>query len=114
VVKNQPSFRDLWPELASHFRGVNYLVAHNARFDQGVLAACCQTAGTEMPALPFMCTMKLARHLWGIRPTKLPDVCRYFGIPLHHHDASSDSEACARIMIQAAPHLAQRGAAATE
>ena len=38
---------------------------------------------------------------WGVRPTKLPDVCRFLGIPLKHHDALSDAEAAARIVIAA-------------
>jgi len=25
-----------------------------------------------------LCTMKLSRRLWGVRPTKLSDVCRHF------------------------------------
>jgi DNA polymerase-3 subunit epsilon len=29
-------------------------------------------------------------------------VCRHLGIPLNHHDALSDAEACARIAIEAA------------
>jgi DNA polymerase-3 subunit epsilon len=39
--------------------------------------------------------------VWGIYPTKLPNVCRHLGISLNHHEASSDAEACARIMIRA-------------
>ncbi|MFA5187667.1 MAG: exonuclease, partial [Patescibacteria group bacterium] len=34
-------------------------------------------------------------------PTKLPDVCRRLKIPLNHHDAASDAEACARIVMAA-------------
>jgi DNA polymerase-3 subunit epsilon len=32
----------------------------------------------------------------------LPDVCRYLGIQLNHHNALSDAEACAQIVISAA------------
>ena len=45
--------------------------------------------------------MQLARAQWNIRPTKLPDVCRYLGIKLRHHEADSDAEACARIVMAA-------------
>lgn len=45
--------------------------------------------------------MKLARRTWGLRPAKLPDVCRHLGIGLRHHDALSDAEACARIVLAA-------------
>ena len=81
--------------------GAEHLVAHNAAFDRGVLRACCAAAGLEMPPLPFVCSMQLARQTWGVRPTKLPDVCRFLGIPLKHHDALSDAEAAARIVLAA-------------
>ena len=83
------------------FSGVDFLVAHNASFDRGVLRACCEAAGVPYPDLPFRCTVRAARQAWGVRPTKLPDVCDYLGLALDHHDAASDSEACARIMIAA-------------
>ena len=47
----------------------------------------------------FTCTVQLARAQWGIRPTKLPDVCRRLRIPLRHHAAESDAVACARIVL---------------
>ena len=45
--------------------------------------------------------MKIARDLWNIRPTKLSDVCEYHSIDLNHHDALSDAEASAKILIKA-------------
>lgn len=104
-VKDEPSFKELWPEIERSMHGIEFLVAHNARFDQGVLHACCKKARIQTPAIPFQCTMKLSRQLWNIYPTKLPDVCRHFGIRLSHHDAASDTQACARIMIEALKDL---------
>lgn len=101
-VRNQPSFAGVWPDLAPLLEGVDYVAAHNAPFDRNVLHACCADAGLRPPSLPFTCTVRLARDVWGIYPTKLPDVCRHLGIPLRHHDAASDAEACARIVIAAA------------
>jgi DNA polymerase-3 subunit epsilon len=100
-VAGQPTFAQLWPELAPLLDGAEYMVAHNAPFDRGVLRACCETAGLVMPPLPFVCSMQLARQTWGVRPTRLPDVCRFLNIPLQHHDALSDAEAAARIVIAA-------------
>jgi DNA polymerase-3 subunit epsilon len=45
--------------------------------------------------------VKLARQTWRLYPTKLPNVCNYLGIPLDHHNAASDAEACARIVLAA-------------
>jgi DNA polymerase-3 subunit epsilon len=100
-VVYEPSFEGLWGSIEPLFSGVDFLVAHNASFDRGVLRACCEAAGVPYPDLPFRCTVRAARQAWGVRPTKLPDVCDYLGLALDHHDAASDSEACARIMIAA-------------
>ncbi len=100
-VKDQPSFAGVWHHLERMMAGTDFLAAHNASFDRGVLNACCAKAGIPIPSLPFECTMKLSRKLWNIYPTNLPAVCRHFHIPLNHHEAGSDSEACAKIMIEA-------------
>lgn len=100
-VADEPPFAEVWLDLEPILQGAACLVAHNASFDRSVLAACCRAAGWEAPELPFRCTMQLARERWSIYPTKLPDVCRELRIPLRHHDAASDAEACARIMIAA-------------
>jgi DNA polymerase III subunit epsilon len=100
-VEDKPTFAEAWPLIETHIRRGSFLAAHNARFDRGVLQSCCVAAGIMPPASPFLCTVRLARKAWGIYPTKLPDVCRRLCIPLHHHRADSDAEACARIVIAA-------------
>jgi DNA polymerase III epsilon subunit-like protein len=79
----------------------DFLAAHNASFDQRVLESCCRTHHLPQPAHPFVCTVRLARTVWSVYPTKLPDVCRHLKIPLNHHQADSDAEACARIVMTA-------------
>ncbi len=101
-VANEPTFGEVWPALMPLFEGADFIAAHNASFDRGVTRACCAAAGLEPPALPFQCTVKMARRAWNIRPTRLDNVCRHLGIPLQHHNAASDAEACARIVIAAA------------
>ncbi len=100
-VADQPSFEELWDSIHPILREIDFLAAHNAAFDRGVLNACCDAFGIARPLLPFVCTVQLARRIWNIRPTKLPNVCEYLGIPLEHHQALSDAEACARIVIAA-------------
>ena len=100
-VADAAPFARVWQELRDLVGGVEFLAAHNAPFDRSVLAACCRSAGLEPPPLPFECSVRVARKAWGIRPTTLPDVCRALDIELRHHDALSDAEACARIMIAA-------------
>jgi DNA polymerase-3 subunit epsilon len=100
-VARAPAFADVWRGVQAVLDGAAFLAAHNAPFDRGVLQACCHAAGLRPPALPFLCTVQLARERWRIYPTKLPDVCRVLGIPLVHHEPLSDAEACARIVIAA-------------
>ncbi len=96
--KDKPTFAQLWPRLRAVFDGARFIAAHNASFDKRVLTACCQKAGFPPPSLPFLCTVKLSRALWNIRPTKLSDVCRELAIKLQHHEALSDANACAEIV----------------
>lgn len=100
-VRNEPVFAEVWPTMAEYLQGVNCFVAHNAVFDQGVLRNCCEVAGLPVPELPFRCTVKLARQIWRLPSNKLNLVCDHLGIPLQHHDALSDAEACAKIVIAA-------------
>lgn len=98
-VENEPLFAEVWPELAGFFEGIDFITAHNAPFDKGVLYACCAAAGLEAPPQPFVCTVKLSKKELGINPAKLSHVCHHLSIPLNHHNALSDAEACAKIMI---------------
>lgn len=101
-VAGEPRFGEVWRELRGLLDGATFLAAHNASFDRGVLHACCESAEIAPPQLPFRCTVRIARQVWGIYPTKLSNVCRVLGIPLDHHRALSDAEACARIVLAAA------------
>jgi len=100
-VKDAPTFRDAWLELRGLLDGASFLAAHNARFDRKVLTTCCKAARITPTKVPFLCTVALARRELGIYPTNLPSVCRRLGIRLHHHQAISDAEACARIVLAA-------------
>jgi len=100
-VRSAPTFAEVWQEAVRLVADVAFLAAHNAPFDRSVLAACCRTAGVPNLATPFRCTVQLARKSFGIYPTTLPSVCRHLGISLDHHNALSDAEACARIVLAA-------------
>lgn len=100
-VDHQPSFAAVWQSMADLMSDAEFIAAHNAKFDQGVLQACCRHHRLPMPVHPFVCTVKLARQRWGLYPTKLPDVCDFLSLSLKHHDALSDASACAGIVIAA-------------
>lgn len=100
-VKDAPTFAEAWPEMRAMLAGAQLLAAHNASFDRSVLRACLAAAGIEQPPLDFVCTVQAARATWSLPRNRLPDVCDHLGIELKHHDAVSDAEACARILIAA-------------
>lgn len=101
MVSAAPTFAQAWPKLERILKGAQFMAAHNAPFDNGVLTACCEAARLPKPAHRFVCTVRLARDTWKLYPTKLPNVCQHLGIALNHHEALSDAEACAKIVIAA-------------
>ncbi len=100
-VAGEADWAKLWPELKPWFDGADYLAAHNAPFDRGVLQAACNHYGINAPATRFLDTVSIARKVWNIFPTKLNLVCEKLKIELNHHEALSDAKACAEILIQA-------------
>ena len=100
-VKNQPDFSAVWDDLRSMTDGAAYFVAHNAGFDQQVLAACCDFYGIEPPGTEFLCTIEVASSLWPLDSYALPRVCEFLSIPLVHHNAQSDAAASAKILLRA-------------
>jgi DNA polymerase-3 subunit epsilon len=100
-VAKADDFVKLWPRIEGFFEGAEFLAAHNASFDKGVLNACCASYGLPAPSLPFRCTVRISRAAWNIRPTRLSDVCQKLGIALNHHEALSDAMACAQIYLAA-------------
>jgi len=100
-VAGEPNFKTIWPNVRDFIKDADFLAAHNADFDSEVLYACCKRARLKRPTHRFVDTVELSDRAWGIYPRKLPDVCRHLGIRLKHHDALSDAEACARIVIAA-------------
>src|SRR3954463_3749024 len=62
MVDGAPPPEGVLPELARLLRG-RVLVAHNARFDAGVLRQAFARAARAGPAPPVLCTVALARKL---------------------------------------------------
>ena len=100
-VAGEPPFGEVWPELAAFFEGIDFITAHNAPFDRGVLKACLRFYGIKFPQPEFICTVRLAREAHPDFPNhKLNTVCREMGIELEHHKAESDALACAKIALE--------------
>ncbi len=94
--------KSVWHELESIVAG-QVLIAHNARFDLGVLVHSLAALGITTPDLEFQCTRALARAAWPGRPKYgLKPLGEWLGIAFRHHDALEDSRCCARIALAAA------------
>ncbi|WP_438431828.1 3'-5' exonuclease [Gorillibacterium sp. sgz500922] len=111
MTKNEPSFCELWPELAPYLSGQS-VIAHNASFDMSVLRYCLDADGREYPPFAYYCTYLFARSLWPGRSSYvLSDLARQHGIRFAHHRADEDAYACARLALAM---LEQEGAASLE
>lgn len=98
-VANERVFADVWQVIMPLFDGAEFLCAHNAPFDRGVTLGCCKAYSLVPPPHPWKCTLEMSRKRWRGQPCKLSDVCQRLGITLNHHEAGSDAEACARVML---------------
>lgn len=98
-VANERVFADAWQVLLPLFDGAEFLAAHNAPFDRGVVLGCCKAFSVPEPPHPWKCTLEMSRRKWPRMGNKLSDVCARLNIPLNHHEAGSDAEACARVML---------------
>ena len=100
TVFDAPCFSELWPQIEG-LMSSGVLVAHNAGFDLGVLRKCLAAYEIEWkPSVKGLCTVVMGRSLLPGISHKLNDMCDYYGICLRHHQADSDSRACAEILLR--------------
>ncbi len=100
TVRGAPSFPQLWPRIRVLLES-GLVTAHNAVFDLGVLKACLRGYGLEWkPYTRYLCTVQMGRRLLPGISHRLDALCDFYGIDLQHHQASSDSRACAEILLR--------------
>jgi DNA polymerase-3 subunit epsilon len=99
-VKDEPSFDKIWKEISPFFSNIDFIAAHNAPFDKSVLKRSCGHYDLKMPEIDFICTYRKSEKMLKLKRFRLNDVSDYFGIELDHHNALSDTIACAKIMIE--------------
>ncbi|MBO4876470.1 MAG: 3'-5' exonuclease [Ruminococcus sp.] len=99
-VKGAPNFAQLWEEIEP-LMGSGILAAHNAVFDMSVLRRCLQDYGISWKAsADYLCTVQIGRRVLPDMKHNLNIMCDHFGIALDHHQADSDSRACAEILLR--------------
>lgn len=96
----EPSFDEIWCKLEPLFDGA-VLVAHNAVFDLGVLSKCLESYHIEwLESVEYLCTCRTGRKIYpDFCNHRLDTMCEKLNIPLNHHNAGSDSDACAALLL---------------
>jgi DNA polymerase-3 subunit epsilon len=90
------------PDLTA-FAGNDHLVAHNAGFDMGVIAAACAASYVPTPSYDYLCSLQVARKTYHLDSYKLPVAAMAAGFEdFEHHNAAADAAACAAIIVHAA------------
>lgn len=101
-VVDAPRFADAWPEIESRLLSAT-VIAHNARFDLGVVQDATWATGHQRPRLRYGCTLLLARRHYALDSYTLDEVAAAAGVALErHHDALSDALAAAEVLLRIA------------
>ncbi|XIF20448.1 MAG: exonuclease [Acetilactobacillus jinshanensis] len=100
-VQNAPTFPELWKVIKPFFTHNQLIVAHNNNFDNAVLCDSIDRYQIKQPRYLALDTLRSTRKLYPSLPNyRLETVCKALGFQLkHHHNALSDSVACAEILI---------------
>jgi len=100
AYQTAPALPDVWQEIQS-FIGTAKVFAHNAPFDKSVLNRTLESWGLGESDFKFHCSMSMAQSvLQSKADVSLPALAAKFGIEgLKHHDALSDAETCAEIVL---------------
>jgi DNA polymerase-3 subunit epsilon len=104
-TKAAPTFSALWQEIAEMI-DFQTVIAHNASFDMGVLKALAKLHELAEPKVNYLCSLQIAKRTWkGLPKYNLQALSDKFQIPLQHHNALSDTIACAKIILEAQQSL---------
>ena len=106
MVDGAPPPDEVLGELADLLDG-RVMVAHNARFDVGVLRQAFERAGLDWPKPPVICTVALARRFAPlVRKRGLASLAGSLGIEVDEvHRALPDALTCARVFCALFPKL---------
>jgi DNA polymerase-3 subunit epsilon len=105
MVAGKPAFPALWQRIQP-LMGSGVLVAHSATFDLGVLSKCLGDYHIPwQPSAPYVCTCQMGRACYPeLANHKLNTLCAYLDLSLDHHNAGSDSRACAELLLDYMRH----------
>ena len=106
MVDGAPPAAEVLPDVAELLEG-RVLIAHNARFDRGVLRLAFERAGLHWPTPPVLCTVQLARRFAPLVTRRgLASLADALGIEVREvHRALPDALTCARVFCALFPKL---------
>ena len=94
-----PTFSDIAGDVLLGLDGT-VVIGHNIRFDLDFLRYEYGRVGYELPDIPNLCTMELARKSLGSRTRRLHDCCAALGFTVDgEHSALGDARATARLFV---------------
>jgi DNA polymerase-3 subunit epsilon len=104
-VADKPTWAELWPELQPLLEG-QLVIAHNAGFDFSVLRRTLEAYQLPFPTLQYACSYIFSKKAWtGLPAYDLRTLCNFHNIPLQHHRAASDAQACAELALKTFAHI---------
>lgn len=101
-IKDAPTMAEVWPKIKSLYQPGMLVAAHNARFDTNVMRQSLARYSISEPHYLVIDTLTTSKLFEPNLPDhKLDTVSDALQVNLwHHHNALSDSEACAEILIK--------------
>ena len=95
------TFPQVWKSLQNKYSITNStIVCHNAGFDMNILLELFSHYKISAPKFYYLDTINIAKLTWDSPNYRLPTLASRLKIPLNHHDALSDSLACAKIAMK--------------
>lgn len=99
TVRGKPTFPQIWAHLKPYFCD-GIVVAHNANFDLTVLYKTLAAYGLGLQPIRHIDTCSMVFDFYPHAPSsRLNCVCEMLNIHLEHHDAGSDAEAAAEVLL---------------
>ena len=108
-VKDKPKFPEIWDTKVVPFIEKNPgipLVAHNAKFDMGVIWDACSFYHHKIPHYEYFCSLQISKKVWPeFEKHALTFLGEKFGIKYLAHEALEDSRTCGLVVNLAAQKL---------
>ena len=100
LVADKPTFPEIWDDVKGLLTN-EILVAHSAQNDLHVLSNCLSSYGIEWtPTARCICTLMMGNLCYpDLENHRLDTMCEALGIELAHHNAGSDADGAAMLLL---------------